>query len=104
MRSTRRPERIKILGKPYRVEYVPLNSDKLEGNNALCVPDEQRIYMADSLPLETEQDLLWHEIKHAVEGSMGLDLDDSVIERLATGELAVIKENPALLTYLRRKK
>lgn len=100
----KRPARIKILGKPYIVEYVAPLDAKLEGNNALCLPDEQRIYVADGLPLETEQDYIWHEIKHAVEGSMGLDLDDSVIERLATGELAVMKENPSLMTYLRRKR
>lgn len=100
----KRPERVKILGKPYRVIVVPIDDARLEGNNALCVPDEQIIYMGAGLPLETEQDYLWHEIKHAVETSMGLDLEDIVIQKLATGELAVIKENPSLIRYLAAKK
>ena len=100
----KRPLKVKILGKPYEIRYVAEDDSSLEGNNALCIPDEQLIIMTDGLPRETEQDYLWHEIKHAVEAAMGLDLEDIVIQKLATGEIAVIKDNPSLITYLRSKK
>ncbi len=39
-----------------------------------------------------------------IEASFDLDLEDTVIERLSTGLLAVIKDNPRFIAYLRRRK
>ena len=96
----KRPERLRILGKRFIVNWV----DDLNGLNGLADCDGLEISVVKSLKLDTEQDILLHEVLHAVEGQMGLDVEDTVIERLATGLLAVLKDNPNLMSYLRRKK
>lgn len=99
-----RPERIKILGKPYKIAWPESITHDGDEVNGLADPDAQKIEVVDGLPLETSQDKLLHEVMHCVEASMDLDLEDTVIERLATGLLAVLKDNPKFVTYLRRKK
>jgi len=96
----KRPERLRILGKRFSVQWV----DDLDGLNGQADCDGLEIKVVNTLKLETEQDILLHEVLHAVEGQMGLDVEDTVIERLATGLLAVIKDNPGLLRYLKRLK
>jgi hypothetical protein len=96
----KRPERLRILGKRFVVHWV----EELGGLNGEADCDGLEISVVKSLKLDTEQDILLHEVLHAVEGQMGLDLEDTVIERLATGLLAVIKDNPGFVSYLRRKK
>ena len=100
-----RPERLKIIGKRFTVRWVDKVTDE-NGKllNGLADSDGLDIQINKNLALETEQDILLHEVLHAVEGQMGLDLQDTIIERLATGLLAVLKDNPRLVSYLRRKK
>ena len=52
-------------------------------------------------PLATEQDTVLHEVLHVVEEYAGLDVAEEVVEKFATGLLAVLKDNPALASYLR---
>ena len=100
-----RPAHIRILGKRYSITWQPkVSGDDGKPLNGLTDCDGLEIQMVDSLKLETEQDMLLHEVLHAVEGQMGLDVEDTVIERLATGLLAVIKDNPRFTSYLRRRK
>lgn len=105
-----RPVKVRVVGKWYALIYVPKGDDRLKHSPkdknpgiARCDPDRQEIYVQDGLPLETEQDCVWHETKHIVEAAMGLDLPEEAINQMATGELAVMKENPRLLSYLKRR-
>jgi hypothetical protein len=99
-----RPTSIKILGKPYSIEWPKAIVHDGDEVNGLADPDAQQIQVVNGLPLETSQDKLLHEVMHCVEASMDLDLEDTVIERLATGLLAVLKDNPKFVAYLRKKK
>ena len=104
MASAAKPDRLRILGKPYKVEWPASIDHDGEQVNGLADPDAQTIQVCNGLPLETSQDKLLHEVMHCVEASMDLELEDTVIERLATGLLAVIKDNPGFVAYLRKKK
>ena len=101
----KRPERLRIIGKRYTVKWLDEVLDE-EGKplNGQADCDGLVIEMNNSLAIDTEQDILLHEVLHAVEGQMGLDVEDTVIERLATGLLAVLKDNPSLIRYLAAKK
>lgn len=103
----KRPLRVKIIGKQHSVAYVPSGHPALlDGKDPLAgsiVHDKQEIYVEEGQPLEQEQDTLLHEVVHGVERQMDLELDETAIRRLATGILAVIKDNPGFLTYLRQK-
>ena len=104
----KRPERIRILGKRFVISFVPAGDDGLrdspedtEPGVGRCDPDKQRIWIEDGQPIESEQDSVLHEILHCVEHSMGLDVPEEVVRGFATGLLAVLKDNPRLITYLR---
>jgi hypothetical protein len=99
-----RPATLRIIGKSYRVEWP--DSIELEGNHVsgLSDPDNQLIQVLASQPLENAQDGLLHEVMHCLEAAFDLDLDETVVQRLATGLLAVLKDNPKFVAYLRRRK
>jgi hypothetical protein len=101
----KRPARVRILGKPFAVSYLPAGTPPLELDDVGdCQPDLQKITVLDGLPLETEQDATLHEILHAIDAAMTDEITgEEVINRLATGLLAVIKDNPRLVSYLRMK-
>jgi hypothetical protein len=99
----KRPERIRILGKPFTVSYTqgqPLEDDL----NGECDTDKQQILVRDGQPLESEQDTLLHEVLHAVEEAVDARLKETQVKKVATALLAVLKDNPSLVTYLRRKR
>lgn len=99
----KRPSRVRILGKPYTIQYVaaaPLD----EGLMGECDSDKQQVLIRESQPLESEQDTVLHEILHAIDEAMGLKMKESQVKGTATGLLAVMKDNPSLVAYLRRKK
>lgn len=96
----KRPERIRILGKRFTVTYGGPMEDGLVGE---CDSDALRISIRDNQPLESEQDTLLHEVLHAVDEAMGLKMKEAQVKGAATGLLAVLKDNPALAAYLRRK-
>jgi len=91
------------LGKVFDVEWPDTIAHNGEELNGLADPDEQRIQVVGTLPLHTQQEKLLHETMHCVEASMDLDLEDTVIDRLATGLLAVLKDNPSFVSFLRKK-
>ena len=94
---------MRIIGKTFDIDWPDEIEDEGEKLNGFSDPDAQKISVVGTLPLNTQQDRLLHEIMHCVEASFDLDLEDTVIERLATGLLAVLKDNPAFIAYLRRK-
>ena len=103
----KRPARLSILGKPYKVEFVPIEHiglrDNAEDNDpgmGRTSPENQEIFVRLGQPLESEQDTVLHECLHAVDETLGLQLNEYQVTILATGLLAVLKDNPGLRTYL----
>lgn len=103
----KRPARLRILGKQFKVLYEKHGERALaEGEYGECDLDKQLIAILDEQPLDSEQDTVLHEVLHAVDGAMIDEVDtadDKIIRRLATGLLAVLKDNPGLASYLRQK-
>lgn len=66
----------------------------------LCEPDKLRITVDARAPRQHVQDTLLHETMHAIEAHFGLQVPERTIEKLATGVLTVLQENPALVRYL----
>ena len=95
----KRPERIRILGKAFR-----LTNEVADDLNGECDTDTQTIAVRDGQPLESEQDTLLHEVIHAIDEAMDAKMKETQVKKLATGLLAVMKDNPGLTAYLRRKK
>ena len=99
----KRPAKVKIIGKTYKIDWPDAISDG-DDLNGLADPDKLHIQVIGTLTLEVAQDRLLHEVMHCIESAMDLDLEDTVIERLSTGLLAVLKDNPTFVSYLRKRK
>ena len=96
-----RPASIRILGKKFTVSYPESRDGDLVGE---CDTDKQTLTVQDKMPLESEQDTLLHECLHAIDEMVDSKLKESQVKRLATGLLAVLKDNPRLASYLRKRK
>lgn len=96
-----RPAKLNILGKPFQIRYLKDELD--QALNGECDSDRQVISIRDNQPLEAEQDTCLHEVIHAIDEAVDARLSESQVKRIATGLLAVFKENPRFPTYLRRK-
>lgn len=99
----KRPEKIKLLGKRIVIQYTagaPLD----DGLNGECDSDKQLILIRDGQPLESEQDTVLHEVVHAIDEAMDIKMKETQVKKLATGLLAVVKDNAGFVSYLRRKK
>lgn len=98
----KRPAKVRILGKPFSIVFTngePLSEDDM----GHCDVDKQLIAVRDGQPLESEQDCLLHEVIHAISDSMGANMREAQVEKLATGLLAVLKDSPGFTSYLKRK-
>lgn len=100
----KRPAKVRVLGKQISYRWVAKIEHEGEELNGLADYDGQDVQIREGMPLETEQEKVLHETLHIIECAMEMDLEDEVIARFANGLLAVIKDNPAFITYLRRKK
>lgn len=89
---------IRILGKVWAVKYKKGFDD--EEMMGLCSQPEQTIWLLEGMPKDRERDILWHEIKHAISDEMNARLKEEQIKIMATGELAVLRDNPWLAEYL----
>ena len=107
----KRPSRIRILGKPFTIEFVPIEHrglyDNPEDNDpgmGRTSPERQEIFIRTGQPLESEQDTVLHEIIHCVDETLGLQMSEYQVTVLATGLLAALKDNPGLRSYLCAKR
>lgn len=106
----KRPTRIRVVGKVHTVHYVPAGDAMLRDGPDDAAPGFGRhdgktlvIAIEEGQPLANEQDTMLHEVLHAVEDAMGMDVPEDVVEKFATGLLAVLKDNPGLVSYLRAR-
>jgi hypothetical protein len=88
------PEKIRILGKSYGVQIV----QGLE-NCGECVDSKQTIRVQAGMPHGLERDTVLHEIIHALDYGMHLSMTERQVSALAAGLVAVLVDNPSLLTY-----
>lgn len=82
---------IRILGKVYTVQLVgksDLPNDYGECNNEL-----QLIKIREDISPENKKDVLLHEVVHAIDFAMNLDLTERQVHAVATGLLAVFLDN-----------
>ncbi len=88
---------IRILGKTFEILWV---DEVAEDAIGMCETFRQRITMSKGLPVETEQDTLLHEVIHAVDETMGTSLTEQQVLALASGLIAVLRDNKEFTEYL----
>lgn len=93
------PAAVKVLGKTYSISIV----EKVdEENSQLGEQDEvaQKIVIRREQHFESFQDTLLHEVIHAVELAMGLELREEQVNGIATGLIQVLRDNPRFARFL----
>lgn len=105
----KRPARLLVVGKPITYKYVPAGHALLRDSPDDPRPgvgradsDKQIVAIEDGMPLEQEQDSVLHETFHIIEDAMCIRISELAVRQLATGFLAVLKDNPELVDYLKR--
>ena len=100
---------VKILGKKWALQFVPHGSKALdigytEGAFGLCDVSSCAMTVASDVDPQQVADTVWHEITHAVDETLGLNLSERQVHALAAGQLAVLLDNPKLIDLLLRRK
>lgn len=88
-------ESLRIIGKVYAVEFK-----SEEGDYGECFSDQCRIEVRTTQHHQQQADTLLHEAMHAVDHEMHCGLSEPQIRRMATGILALLRDNPALVAFL----
>lgn len=82
---------------------VPFSTLAAEPANVGKVREDFLTAVEEGQPLASEQDCVLHEVLHHVEYAMKLDVPEEIVEKFASCLLAVLKDNPTLVTYLRQR-
>ena len=89
------PETIRILGKIYRVSRKVMKK-----SFGQCDHGQLKITINPKQAKQQEQDTVLHEVIHAVEYGMQLEMEEEQVHSLASGLYAVLRDNPKLVKYL----
>jgi hypothetical protein len=89
-------ESVEVIGKRYAVVSM-----EGEGDYGECFSDQCRIEVRATGQCHQQQaDTLLHEVMHAVDHEMHCSMSEPQIRRMATGLLAVLRQNPQLIAFL----
>ena len=94
-----RPDTVQILGMTYPVRTEP-NEHFVNNANGKIDGDAQYILIADALGPDKDRETLLHEVIHGISFAMCSDLTEHQVRSMANGLYAVLRNNPALVTYL----
>jgi hypothetical protein len=110
LRRPKPPASVELVGQRFTIEVVP-ETDRALVPKSVDMPmvgnirvASQRIVMADDLGIDQERDTLVHEILHGLVRVIGLNLRDSLEERivgtLSPVLLDLLRSNPEVVAYL----
>lgn len=89
---------LRILGKTWNCRFV----DPIPGHNifGMYMADRCEIHLVKTQDPEQLADTLLHEVLHAIDYTLNMDLTEHQIHVLAAALYAVIADNPELISYL----
>lgn len=101
-RAAERPSSVRVLGKPITVRYHDEGVLQFENNGLFC-HDDLTIDIKNKLPLPLEQEVVLHELLHAISDSMNVELTEHQVTAVAAGIVQVLRDNKSLLDYFRQE-
>jgi len=87
---------LKIVGKRYKISV----KDNFE-DCGQCDDNKQLITFQKGMPKDLELDTIIHEITHAIDYQMNLDMSERQVHGVGAGLAAVLIDNPKLIDYLK---
>lgn len=92
---------VRVIGKTYTVRLV--NKSPLDKDSGECDERSQTITVNEDQTEEAMQDTLLHEVIHAIDHTLDAGMEERQVRLLATGLIAVFRDNPDLAEYVTRK-
>jgi hypothetical protein len=87
---------LKIVGKRYKL-FVKTNFEDC----GQCDDNKQTISLKKDMPKDLELDTLIHEITHAIDYQMNLEMSERQVHGVGAGLAAVFIDNPKLIDHLK---
>lgn len=95
--------KIRIAGREFKVKFQKsLHMGRLSDIAGRVVVDYQKIWVDQDNARGRQQEVLLHEVIHAVDFNAGLKLTEEATTALANGLLAVMLDNPKFVRFLTR--
>ena len=88
---------LKIVGKRYKLIY----DAKMQDDCGQCDDNKQTITIKKEMPSDLELDTIIHEVTHAIDYQMNLDMTERQVHGVGAGLAAVLIDNPKLIDYLK---
>ena len=86
---------VKIVGKRYKLIY-----DAKSEECGCCDSDKQTITIKKGMPNDLELDTVLHEVTHAIDYQMNLEMSERQVHGVGAGLAAVLIDNPRFIDYL----
>jgi hypothetical protein len=96
------PDEIRVVGKRWG---LLCRGDLIESQEAFGLTDirEQVIYYTDSVTPSQMRDTVIHELFHAIDMTIGLEMSEAQVHGMAAGVYAVLEDNPDFADWLLRR-
>jgi len=92
------PSSVDVIGRKYTIEY----DDSLKGFLGSCDSNTLKILVFPGQVKSMELDTVLHEVVHAIELAMQLNMSERQVYCTTVGLLSVLKGNPQFLEYLNK--
>ena len=89
------PKSLKIVGKRFKIIVDP----KLE-DCGTCDSNKHEIKIKSGMPFDAELDTVIHEITHAIDFQMNLEMSERQVHGVGAGLAAVLTDNPKFIDYM----
>jgi hypothetical protein len=89
---------LKIVGKRYKLIY----DAKMQDDCGECDNNKQSITLKKEMPFDLELDTIIHEVTHAIDYQMNLEMSERQVHGVGAGLAAVLIDNPKFIDYLNR--
>ncbi len=87
------PSKVRVMGLDYEVHNIPGLSSQ-ENSKGTITYNTLTVKIDDALSEKIKLHVLLHEIIHAIDWDMKLDLDENTTARLASGLFQALSDNP----------
>lgn len=104
MALVKRPVSVRLLGRTYDINYVD-GSVLADGHDfGQIIYPLHKIYILEHQTPVEEADTVLHELIHAIDMTMGLQMSEHQVHHMATGLMALFQDNPEIAKYFSEDK
>lgn len=100
----KKPVRARIAGSYYKINYVPMIEHPEIGELAGdCNSSKQEIRISTNQVEDRQKTTLLHELIHAIADDLNYDWPEATVLQAERLTMMLLRDNPGLLEYIRRK-